>query len=167
MKGGLDFYLVKNVFLILLQAFAFYFNWFVLLSYLFDKSRYVYFVISTLLLVYICYTITWPLLNFALLIIYPEMVAIPNRGNNWQLPSDFWSILSGLVCYILAILSSTILFLLYVRTNDKTSNHLSDADLAEKQYEAQNVLLIKDGKLLHRIHVKDVLFIEGLKGYVK
>ena len=144
LKGGIDFYLVKNIFLVFLQAIVFYLNTLFLIPHLFEKNRYVIYILSGLLMIYFAYIATWPFVNIMFLVIYPDVVVIRNDTSSWLLPTDFWRIFSGSVFYFIAVLSGTVLHLISQRNKQISGKpEIMDSGLREIE-----TVLIKEGKKL-------------------
>lgn len=168
-SGGkdIDFYLVKNVAIVSLQAGLVYINLFLLLSLL-EQKKFMLYCILSIALVYLAFAISFDYIGLVTSVFYPTLFRVYTSDlSNWW-PSNFWSILSGSAPYSLSLLSSTIFFLVVSKRNQETASPLKKT-ISEKSNGNQSsdgILTIKDGKTIHRLQKKDILYVEGLKEYV-
>lgn len=163
-SGGKDisFYLVKNIAIVSLQMLVVYFNLYLSSTLLSKKSFFSYALISVVI-VYLVFTVSSSLIDLVTTLFFPSLVKI-TLGNQSLWPTGFWRIISGSAPYSLALLSSTIFYLL---SSGKDRNESIKATHAEDTpTEDDGFILIKEGKTLHRINTADVLYVEGLKEYV-
>lgn len=163
-SGGnhLDGYLIKNIPIVLMQAFLVYLNMH-LLWRLLDKAKYIPYTLSALIVIYLIYAISGELIGLSFAIFTPEVRYIIVRSNGWW-PTDFWRILSGSAPYSIALLASTVYLLLKTRkiTNQPVAEELN----GQSKGIENNTLLLKEGKVVHQLDVRDILFIQGMKEYV-
>ena len=154
-------YLVKNIAIVLLQATIVYFN-IHLLWRLLDQGKYMLYALSALVAVYLVLAVSKELIGLSFAIFTPEVRYIIVRENGWW-PSDFWRILSGSAPYSIALLASTVYLLLQSR---KTAVEITEQPTSTPAEADDNTLLLKEGKVVHRLDIRDIQFIQGMKEYV-
>ena len=156
-----QFYLVKNIAIVGLQAVVVYSNFFFSSSLLFRK-KYAAYVVLSASLVYVVFSISFDFIGMIISLFFPSIFRVSGGSSTWW-PTEFWQILSGSAPYSIALLSSTIFYLVTAH-KDKIST--GDFDNQELENGDDGIILIKEGKTLHRINTADVLYVEGLKEYV-
>lgn len=163
-SGGNDtpFFLVKNIAIVSLQALVVYVNLYLTLELL-PRKRYVSYILVSTSIIYLAFTISYPLIDLVTSLFFPALFKV-NLGNQSLWPTGFWRIVSGSAPYSIALLCSTIFYLLSSIKEQKDPSIASDSEESEK--EDDGFLLIKEGKTLHRINTNEVLYVEGLKEYV-
>jgi len=162
--SSIDGYLVKNVAIVMLQAGIVYFNFYVLWRFL-DKGKYAIYTLLSLLIVYLVLAVSKELIGMSFALITPDVRYIIINSNGWW-PTDFWRILSGSAPYSIALLASTVYLLLKNRQKVDTTAEI-EPETAEKASDPEeNTLLLKEGKVVHRLELDDILFIQGMKEYV-
>lgn len=159
-SGGkhLGFYLVKNIAIVSLQAIIVYFNWYVLFK-LISTKRYLLFTTLSLLITYLIFSVSYIFIDLAFSIYYPEITPVNPYRFKWI--TNFWSILSGSALYSLALLGSTIFLL--IRSNAVEKTYKGEE---QESTDEENTLMLKEGKVIHRLNIDDILFVQGMKEYV-
>lgn len=163
--SGLDFYLAKNLVIVGLQLAITYFNWYILFK-LIASRRYILFGILSVVIVYLIYSIAYTMIDFTLSSFYPNVISINPYQFKWN--TSFWSVLSGSAPYSLALLSSTV-FLLIKKNNSLSDNPPQNTEVLDSELEKndeEEMLMLKEGKVIHRLKVQDILFVQGMKEYV-
>ncbi len=159
-SGGKDlgFYMVKNVAIVSLQSIIVYLNWYFLFR-LISSKQYLLFASVSLVLVYLVFSVSFTFIDIAFMLYFPEMVTINPYQFSWT--TNFWAILSGSALYSLALLGSTIFLLIKSSTREVPELGSEPAPM-----ENQNTLMLKEGKVIHRLNIEDILFVQGMKEYV-
>ena len=155
MSGGraVEFYLLKNVVLVGLQASLVAINWYVLIPRLWQKRQFLIYSWVGMLLIYLVFTVSFPLID----LVFSTFTDIKsNQLGPWIWVTDFWRILSGSALYSLAFLCSLVVFLFREKEPGMP---------VEKQLIPDRIVL-KDGHKTHLIALNEVYFIEGLREYV-
>ena len=163
-SGGshLGFYLVKNIVIVGLQIIIVYVNWHLLFP-LITTKRYILFSLISISLVYLIYSIAYTLIDATLSMAYPSIKVITPYKFKWV--TSFWTVLSGSAPYSIALLGSTIFGL--IRENNHLINQTPTGEVLEKtEEEGENTLMLKEGKVIHRLPIEDILFVQGMKEYV-
>lgn len=163
-SGGkhLGFYLAKNIVIVGLQVIIVYVNWHVLFRLIATK-RYILFSLISISLVYLVYSIAYTLIDATLSVAYPSIKNLTPYKFRWV--TSFWSVLSGSAPYSIALLGSTVFGL--IRENNSLSDQTSFSEELEKtEDEGENTLMLKEGKVIHRLPIEDILFVQGMKEYV-
>lgn len=160
--NGLGFYLAKNVAIVSLQAIVVYTNFYLLIPNLLLKKRYLPYIGTSIIGVYLIYAISFDVIGLSFSIFFPSTTRGGSGLANWW-PSDFWRILSGSVPYSLMLLASTIFQL--VNGTPKEIEILSE-DIDTSSPEDEDTLMLKEGKVIHRLNVDDILYVQGMKEYV-
>lgn len=117
------------------------------------------YVASAIAIVYLIFSISFEVISFFLLIFYPNFIRLPNGQISWW-PTGFWTILSGSAPYSIALLTSTIIYLI------KSRKHPDQNQPANESISENEFLMIKDGKTIHRVKKAEIRYVEGLKEYV-
>ncbi len=158
MSGGqhIDFYLIKNIVIVSLQAIIALTNLYVLYPYFFEKRKFILYTIISIAFIYIIFTLSFFFIDAILSASY----SIQSNYKGIQFSTDFWSILSGSSFYSLALLCSTLYKLLTVNRTIEIENKKM------KQGSKEEVLSIKEGNTTHFINIDEILFIKGLREYV-
>lgn len=106
MGGGeyLEFYLVKNIVIVGLQFVIVIINFKFLLPSLFEKKKFIHYIVSSIFLIYIIYSFSFVLIGIMPSIYFPDIKKI---GGSIIFSFDFWHILSGSSFYSLALICST------------------------------------------------------------
>lgn len=162
---GLQFYLTKNLVIVGLQLVITYFNWHILFK-LIDSKRYLLFGILSIALVYLIYSVAYALIDFTLSSFYPNVISLNPYKFRWK--TSFWPIISGSAPYSLALLGSTV-FLLIKKTNSLSATLPKNMEVVEsdlEKHDEEETLMLKEGKVIHRLKVQDILFVQGMKEYV-
>ncbi len=162
-SGGrhLDFYLVKNIVIVGLQVIIVYVNWHLLFRLIATK-RYLLFSLISISLVYLIYSIAYTLIDAILSMAFPNIKALTPYKFKWG--TSFWTVLSGSAPYSIALLGSTVFGL--IRENNNLINQTPASEAPEKPEEEENTLMLKEGKVIHRLPIEDILFVQGMKEYV-
>lgn len=117
------------------------------------------YVASAIAIVYLIFSISFEVISFFLLMFYPNFIRLPNGQNSWW-PTGFWTILSGSAPYSIALLTSTIIYLISSKKQPNIGAE-ENGSIVESDF-----LMIKDGKTIHRVRKAEILYVEGLKEYV-
>ena len=161
-SGGsnLNFYLVKNIAIVSLQAGVVYLNWMILphIKWFELKSLILYLSVA-ILTIYLTFSISFEVIDFVFTIFFPEIVRI-NTGQLGWWPKGFWRIISGSAPYSIALFTSTIIYL--INSNRKIRQEIVN----QENGSSIDFLTIKDGKTIHRLKKEEILYVEGLKEYV-
>lgn len=166
-SGGkhLGFYLAKNIVIVGLQVIIVYVNWHILFKLIASK-RYLLFGILSVALVYLIYSIAYTLIDITLSSFYPSILPLNPYKFKWN--TSFWVVISGSAPYSLALLGSTV-FLLIKKNNSLSDNPPKSTEVLESELEKnddEETLMLKEGKVIHRLKVQDILFVQGMKEYV-
>lgn len=160
--NGLEFYLAKNVAIVSLQAIIVYTNFYLLIPNLLLKKRYLLYIGTSVIGVYLIYAISFDVIALSFSIFFPSTTRGGSDLAYWW-PSDFWRILSGSAPYSVMLLASTIFQL--VNGNPKEIDVPTEgADTSSP--EDEDTLMLKEGKVIHRLNVDDILYVQGMKEYV-
>ncbi|GAB5528084.1 MAG: hypothetical protein Roseis2KO_59560 [Roseivirga sp.] len=166
-SGGrhLDFYLAKNLAIVLLQVLLVYAN-LRLITKLLSKHKYLIYALCSATLIYFTYAISFEVIGLSFAIFFPGVTRMTVPGNTSWWPSDFWQVLSGSAPYSIALLGSTIYHLLRLErpVNDAPSS--AEKDIAPDNTEEEYTLMLKEGKVIHRLDIRDILYVQGMKEYV-
>ncbi|OEK06248.1 LytR/AlgR family response regulator transcription factor [Roseivirga misakiensis] len=165
-SGGkdLEFYLAKNIVIVGLQAIISYLNWHLLLR-LIAAKRYLIYALLSVSLVYLIFSFAFTLIDKTLSLIYPTIGQSLSYKFQWV--TSFWSILSGSAPYSIALLGSTVFWLI------KENNSLKEVDSGalptdhKNEEDNENTLMLKEGKVIHRLPLEEILFVQGMKEYVR
>ena len=123
----------------------------------------VIYILSSGLIIYLTFAISFEVIDLLASLFFPKMIKI-NIGSTGWWPRGFWRILSGSSPYSIALLISTIIFLI---KQGKTSQKLKRTNLDDKATVPEDkVLTIQNGKTIHRLNKQEILYIEGLREYV-
>ncbi len=159
-SGGqhIDFYLAKNLAIVSLQALLVYTNLH-LLTKLLSRGRLLLYALSVVALIYLTFAVSFEVIGVSFAIFFPGIKRMTLPGDISWWPADFWQILSGSAPYSIALLGSTIFHLV----RDKgAGKELPASPSAEQDY----TLMLKEGKVIHRLDVRDILYVQGMKEYV-
>lgn len=160
----LDFYLAKNLVIVSLQAIVVYINWHLLFP-LISTRRYIVYSVLGISLVYLVYSIAYTLIDATLSAFFPNVVQLDPYKFKWI--TSFWSILSGSAPYSIALLACTIFCL--IRLNNSLKNKPEANDSLEEEVDKateEKTLMLKEGKVIHKLQIDDILFVQGMKEYV-
>jgi len=158
MSGGdmIWFYLIKNIPIVGLQLLVFLITKTWLFPHFFASKKYVIFGILCTVLVYLIFTVSFSLIGLAFLLegSLKDISIFPI-----EFSTDFWTIVSGSSLYWLSLLFSTLFLVL--------THPLESKLVSEFEYnEADAIIVLKEGHIIHRVPVKDIVFVKGLGEYV-
>ncbi|MEQ6123620.1 LytTR family DNA-binding domain-containing protein [Pseudotenacibaculum sp. MALMAid0570] len=151
--SGFDFYLIKNIAIVSLQAIVVYANTNILFPFLFDRKRYLLYTLSSVILIYLIFSISFTCIDLA----FSTFTSLQSEFLGPYFSTDFWRILSGSSFYSLALVCSTI-YILFKR------NQTLEKDFAKGI--TDEIIEIKEGKKTHFVKLSDIYFIKGLREYV-
>lgn len=157
----ITYYLFKNIPLVVLQWVVVMINLKFLIPKFFKKEKIHLYIVLSGILVYFIFLLSFPLVDFALVFITSINL---NLYQSFVFTTDFWSILSGSSFFSLALLCSTIYYLVKKnnekeKLNDNLMNQLKSTGLSK-------IITIKEGNKIHKVVIDDILFVKGLKEYV-
>ena len=155
-------YLVKNIAIVMLQAGLVYFNFFLLWPLL-EKGRYVLYALAAVVSIYLVLAISKEAIGLSFSVFTPGIRYTIINGNGWW-PTDFWRILSGSAPYSMALLASTVYLLIKNRNQSREDLETDEKESSPKT--ENHTLMLKEGKVVHQLDVRDILFIQGMKEYV-
>jgi len=155
-------YLVKNVAIVGLQAVLVYLNIHGMWKLL-DQGKYMTYGMAALVSIYGVYAISKEAIGLSFSLFIPGVKFIIYRAHGWW-PTDFWSILSGSAPYSIALLASTVYLLIKHRPAEISTKQ--DSTKTSKEESENHTLMLKEGKVVHRLDLRDILFIQGMKEYV-
>ncbi len=168
-----SFYFVKNIAIVSLQALAVYLNLLFLIPHLLVKKKYLLYVAVVVIGLYLIYAISFDAIGVCFSIFFPDTTRGGVVDGNWW-PSEFWNILAGSAPYAIVLLASTIFYLL--SENKEKLSGLNDASnrnldplgnqLLEDSNPKNDTILLKEGKVIHRLETKDIFYVQGMKEYV-
>lgn len=166
-SGGrhLDFYLAKNLAIVSLQALLVYAN-LALLTKLLFRQKYLIYTLISVGLIYLTYAISFEVIGVSFAISFPGVTRMALPGNSSWWPTDFWQILSGSAPYSIALLGSTIFYLLKLNKPTTLNESLAENNRSARPSEEDYTLMLKEGKVIHRLDVRDILYVQGMKEYV-
>ncbi len=162
---GIGFYLVKNIAIVLLQILLVYTNGNILFPKFLIEQKFILYAFISFILVYSTFLLSYPLIGISFYIFYPEITFAGNGSGFFFFPTNYWSILSNSAPYSLAFLLSSIYYLLPLLKLNDNSIH-EDATVHLQKNEDYTVVL-KEGKTIHRIDLREVYYIKGMKEYVQ
>lgn len=170
--GGINefqFYLVKNVAIVSYMVSIVYLNWYLLIPKLLTPRRYISYIASSLIIIYAFYNISFTGIELVFRIAFPELQAVNAPNSLFWWPTDFWKIVSGSAPYSLALLSSSVVYFV-LSSNEQRTSELSDEKPSVNSESILNgdehTLILKEGKIIHKLDVRDVLYVQGMKEYV-
>lgn len=166
-SGGrhLDFYLTKNVAIVSLQALLVYANLHLLIKLL-SRQQYLIYTLISVALLYLTFAASYEVIGLSFAVFFPGVTRILTPGNTSWWPTDFWQILSGSAPYSIALLGSTIFYLLKLSRSATEKVTSSEKDVNSDQEEEAHTLMLKEGKVIHRLDMRDILYVQGMKEYV-
>ncbi|MCE7990666.1 MAG: LytTR family transcriptional regulator [Roseivirga sp.] len=166
-SGGrhLDFYLAKNVAIVSLHALLVYAN-LRELTRLLLKGQYLIYTLISIGLIYLTYSISFEIIGLSFAIFFPGVTRMIVPGDTSWWPTDFWQILSGSAPYSIAFLGSTIFSLLKLNSQSTATDSLPDSNTGSYTSDEDYTLMLKEGKVIHRLDVRDILYVQGMKEYV-
>lgn len=161
-SGGqhIDFYLVKNIAIVLLQALLVYANLHLLTRFL-SENKLLLYALSVIGLIYLIFAVSFEVIGVSFAIFFPGIKRITVPGDTSWWPTDFWQILSGSAPYSIALLGSTIFHLI---RNSGFSKEITST--TPEPTEDDHTLMLKEGKVIHRLDLRDILYVQGMKEYV-
>jgi len=156
-----DFYLIKNIIIVGLQFLVVYFNFKWLFPRFFEKGKYALYVSLSIVLIYSVFSLSFVLIDTAFYLYYPNFSM---QDDGAYFTTDFWRILSGSSFYSLALVCSLVYKLLKINKAKESLN----VELKQQLKEDNNVgsVTINEGRKIHKVLIKDIYFIKGLKEYV-
>lgn len=143
------FYLTKNLAIVPLQAIVVYSTLYLLFWFM-KEGRFALYGLSGVALVYLVFTFSFLVIDLSLSFFYPEIVFLGKPSIIWT--TNFWSIVSGSALYSIPFFVSTI----YLMT--QVTSGIPEIE--------NKVLLLKEGKKIHRLDLDKILFVEGMREYV-
>lgn len=166
-SGGrhFDFYLAKNVAIVLLQAMLVYTN-LRLITKLLSKHKYLVYALFSAILTYLTYAVSFEVIGLSFSIFFPGVTRMVVPGDTSWWPTDFWQILSGSAPYSIALLGSTIYHLLKLERPLTDTPSSVEKDVEPDRTEEEYTLMLKEGKVIHRLDIRDILYVQGMKEYV-
>lgn len=169
-SGGIHigFYLVKNIPIVLLQIVLVYTNGNILFPKLLLDQRFIPYGIISFFLIYSVFLVSYPLIGISFYIFYPEIAFVGEGSGFFYFPTNYWSILSNSAPYSLAFLLSSIYYLLPLLRLERNSNPLPEDETKPDHIENDDfTVVLKVGKAIHRLDLRDVHYIKGMKEYVQ
>ena len=130
MSGGkhVNFYLQKNIAIVSLQAIVVYINLYVLFPFLFEKKKYILYTVSSIVLIYLIFSISFFFIELIFSLSSVKSVFI---GSYFS--TDFWRILSGSSFYSLALVCSTLYQLLIINRKIEKENQKTETTTADQR----------------------------------
>lgn len=163
----LDFYLAKNVAIVSLQALLVYANLH-LFTKLLSKQKYLAYALASVIAIYLIFAVSFEVIGVSFAIFFPGVTRLVLPGESSWWPNDFWQILSGSAPYSIVLLGSTIFYL--VKMTQKPAEPLGSTenltDAETKSAENEHTLMLKEGKVIHQLDIREILYVQGMKEYV-
>ncbi len=154
------FHLVKTLSVVTLQACLVYFNLIIAAKYLAQKKHLIYVLVSVSAIVLSALIFT-PLQDFFFFLFFPKLQVISiNVPSIWS--QGYWKFLSDATVLATPFFISTA----YILVTQKSQTDLKKGDESATEQEL-NILYLQEGKSMHRIDLNSVIFIEGMKEYVR
>ncbi len=166
-SGGrhLDFYLAKNLAIVSLQVLLVYANLH-LITKLLSKHKHLIYALLSAILIYLTYAVSFEVIGLSFAIFFPGVTRMVVPGDTSWWPTDFWQILSGSAPYSIALLGSTIYHLLRLNRPVIQTPASVDKGVYPDTTEEDYTLMLKEGKVIHRLDTRDILYVQGMKEYV-
>lgn len=168
-EGGrhLDFYLAKNIAIVSLQALLVYTNLH-LFTKLLAKQKYLLYALASLISIYLIFAVSFEVIGVSFAIFFPGVTRLVLTGESSWWPNDFWQILSGSAPYSIALLGSTIFYLLRSNRLLLAKSHPAESStpVEASPAEGEHTLMLKEGKVIHQLDIREILYVQGMKEYV-
>lgn len=161
----MDFYMAKNVAIVGLQATIVYIN-LRSLSKLLSKGKYLLYTAACIALIYLVFAISYEVIGVSFAIFFPGVTRMVTPGDTSWWPTGFWHILSGSAPYSLALLGSTIYHLIQSNKQAQIATAYEALESIVEAPEEEHTLMLKEGKVIHRLDIRDILYVQGMKEYV-
>lgn len=162
---GVGFYLVKNIPIVFLQVLLVYVNGNLLFPKLLLDQKFLLYTFASFVFIYSAFLLSYPLIGISFYIFFPEISFAGDGSGFFFFPTNYWSILSNSAPYSLAFLLSSVYFLLhFITRRDSTS---SEDQSIESSGEEDFTVVLKEGKTIHRVDLREVYYIKGMKEYVQ